>query len=90
MEQMPTMQQVLRPYATAGLALVGATMIPVPPLAAPPPGAQVRPVQLIDAWSDLFTDTAANLQNIISNANASDITEVFSAPSPTRWASSVR
>jgi hypothetical protein len=56
-------QQALRPHATAGLALVGASMIAVTPLAAPPPGVQVRPVQLVDAWSDLFTDTAANLQN---------------------------
>ena len=48
-------------------------------MAAPPPGVQVRPVQLVDAWSDLFTDTAANLQNIASNANLSDISQVFSA-----------
>jgi hypothetical protein len=38
-------------------------MIAVTPMVAPPPGVQVRPVQLVDAWSDLFTDTAANLQN---------------------------
>ena len=61
------------------LALVGASMIAVTPMAAPPPGVQVRPVQLVDAWSDLFTDTAANLQNIASNANLSDISQVFSA-----------
>jgi len=39
------------------------SMIAVTPMVAPPPGVQVRPVQLVDAWSDLFTDTAANLQN---------------------------
>ena len=31
------MQQALRPYATAGVALVGASMIAVTPLAVPPP-----------------------------------------------------
>ena len=73
------MQQALRPYVTAGIALVGASMIAVTPLVAPPPGVQVRPVQLVDAWSDLFTNTTANLDNIASNANSSDITQVFSA-----------
>ncbi len=73
------MQQTLRPYATAGLALVGASMIAVTPMAAPTPGVQVRPVQLVDAWPDPFTDTAANLRNIASNANLSDISQVFSA-----------
>ena len=57
------MQQALRPYATAGIALVGASMIAVTPTVLPPPAPQVRSVQLVDAWSDLFTDTAANLQN---------------------------
>jgi hypothetical protein len=75
---MRTMQHVLRPYATAGIALVGASIIAVTPVAAPPIGAQVRPVRLVDAWSDLITNTTANLDNIISNANSSDITQVFS------------
>ena len=56
-------QQALRPHATAGLASRRRSMIAVTPMVAPPPGVQVRPVQLVDAWSDLFTDTAANLQN---------------------------
>jgi hypothetical protein len=43
-------QQALRPHATAGLALVGASMIAVTPRVVPPPGVQVRPVQLVDAW----------------------------------------
>jgi hypothetical protein len=72
------MQHVLRPYATAGIALVGASIIAVTPVAAPPIKAQVRPVQLVDAWSDLITNTTTNLDNIISNANSSDITQVFS------------
>ncbi len=73
------MQQALRPYVTAGIAVVGASMIAVTPMVAPPPIPQVRSVQLVDAWSDLLTNTVANLDNIASNANASDITQVFSA-----------
>ena len=72
------MQHVLRPYATAGVALVGASMIAVTPVAAPPIGVQQRPVQLVDAWSDLVANTTANLDNIIANANSSDISQVFS------------
>jgi hypothetical protein len=60
---MMAVQQALRPHAAAGLTLGGASMIAVTPVVAPPPGVQVRPVQLVDAWSDLFTDTAANLRN---------------------------
>ena len=44
------MQQALRPYATAGIALVGASMIAVTPMVLPPPpAAQVRSVRLVDA-----------------------------------------
>ena len=71
-------QQALRPYATAGIALVGASMIAVTPMAVPPPKVQVRPVQLVDAWSDLVTNTTANLDAIVSNASSSDITQLFS------------
>ena len=73
------MQQALRPYVTAGIALVGASMIAVTPMVAPPPTPQVRAVQLVDAWSDLLTNTITNLDNIASNADQSDITQVFSA-----------
>jgi hypothetical protein len=76
---MPAMQHALRPYATAGVALVGASIIAVTPLAVPPPKVETRPVQLVDAWSDLLTETTANLDNIASNANLSDISSVFSA-----------
>jgi hypothetical protein len=77
------MQQALRPYATAGIALVGASMIAVTPMVLPPPTAQVRPaqqvrpVQLVDAWSDLVSATTANLDSIVSNASSSDITQLF-------------
>ena len=71
------MQHVLRPYATAGVALVGASMIAVTPLVVPMPSVQTRPVQLVDAWSDLLTDTTANLQSVLAGANTADITQVF-------------
>ena len=73
------MQHVLRPYATAGVALVGASIIAVTPVAAPPIGVQVRPVKLVDAWSDLLTESTANWQNILSGADSSAISQVYSA-----------
>jgi hypothetical protein len=79
MEGIQTMQHVLRPYATAGVALVGASIIAITPMVAQSPSVQMRPVRLVDAWSDLLTDTTANVDNIVSNANTSDITQVFSA-----------
>lgn len=72
------MQQALRPYATAGIAVVGASMIAISPVAAPPIGVQARSVQLVDAWSDLFATTAANWQSILNGADSSAISEVFS------------
>jgi hypothetical protein len=73
------MQHALRPYATAGVALVGASIVAVTPLAVPPPNVQARQVQLVDAWSELVTNTTANLDSIVSNADSSDISQVFSA-----------
>jgi hypothetical protein len=73
------MQYALRPYATAGVALVGASIIAVTPLAVPPPKVETRPVQLVDAWSLLVSDTTDNLDGIASNANLSDISQVFHA-----------
>src|SRR5271163_2590183 len=72
------MQEALRPYATAGIALVGASMIAVTPMVVPPPAAQVRSVRLVDAWSELVTNTTTNLDSIISNASSSDISQLFS------------
>ena len=71
------MQQALRPYATAGIALVGASMIAVTPTVVPPPTPQVRSVKLVDAWSDLISNTTANIDSIVSNASSSDITQLF-------------
>ncbi len=72
------MQQVMRPYATAGIALVGASIIAVTPIVAPLPEIQTRPVQLVDAWSDLVTETTANLQNIADNSDPTAISSLFS------------
>jgi hypothetical protein len=76
---MQAMQEGLRPYATAGIALVGASMIAVTPVVAPPIGVQVRPVHLVDAWSDLLTESTANWQSILSGADSSAISQVYSA-----------
>jgi hypothetical protein len=76
---MPAMQYALRPYATAGVALVGASIIAVTPVAAPLPQIQMRPVQLVDAWSDLLTETTANLANISANSDPTAIAGVFQA-----------
>jgi hypothetical protein len=73
------MQNSLRPYATAGVAIVGASIIAVTPMVvAPPIPVQARSVKLVDAWSDLISNTTANLDSIIANANSSDISQVFS------------
>ncbi|HEY1842125.1 MAG TPA: hypothetical protein VGG53_18240, partial [Mycobacterium sp.] len=73
------MQHVLRPYATAGIALVGASIIAVAPVAPPVPQVQVRPVKLVDAWSDLFTESAANWQNILDGSDSSELAQFYSA-----------
>ncbi|MGB6208385.1 hypothetical protein [Mycobacterium sp.] len=72
------MQQALRPYVTTGIALVGASMIAVTPVAAPPIGAQIRSIQLVDAWSDFFAESATNWTNIINGADTSAISQVSS------------
>lgn len=73
------MQYALRPYATAGVALVGASIIAVTPVVVPLPEVQTRSVQLVDAWADLVTDTTANLTSIANNADIAGITSVFNA-----------
>lgn len=73
------MHNAVRPYATAGVALVGASIIAVTPVAAPLPEVQMRPVKLVDAWSDLISATTTNLDSIVANADTSGIASVFSA-----------
>lgn len=74
------MQQALRPYATAGIAIVGAGLLAGPPVLAPAAAPVSRAVQLTsgDSWTDLFNDTSANLQNIFSNADQSAISTALS------------
>lgn len=74
------MQRATQPYVTSGIALVGASLIAVTPVTLPPPDAQVRAVQLAaDPYTDLFTNTVANLQNISDNADLPAISQVFSS-----------
>lgn len=71
------MQNALRPYVTTGVAMVGASLIAVTPVVVPPP-LEVRAVHLVDAWSDLFAESAANWQHIISGADMTAISQVYS------------
>lgn len=52
------MRQALRPYVTAGIALVGAGAIAVTPISAPPPDIQVRSVELSAAVQTLASPAA--------------------------------
>jgi hypothetical protein len=66
-------QQTLSPYATAGVAIVGAGLVAVTPVAAPVPNLSdfySRAVQLTangDAFIDQFNDASDNLQQIAQN-----------------------
>lgn len=62
----------LRPYVTAGVALVGASVIAVTPVAAPPPAMQSHSIQLsaaiddpIEVFSPVFTAASTLVQNAI-------------------------
>ncbi|MGB3474194.1 MAG: hypothetical protein WBA69_05370 [Mycobacterium sp.] len=73
----------LRPYLTAGVAVVGAGMlavVPVAPVSAPalsPGGAPA--VALTTTYTELFTNTWDNVQNISAHADWSGIFQVFTA-----------
>ena len=85
------MQQGLRPYATTGVAIVGAGLIAVAPIAPPllgaavqPPSAQHRVVQLtagpgdiITPYAELFGNTANNLAAMGSHALEFPILQQF-------------
>lgn len=58
------MQGVLRPYVTAGIAVVGAGLIAVTPVAPPPPEPQQYAVQLSAAGFGYAADVAGILQAI--------------------------
>jgi hypothetical protein len=53
------MQQALRPYVTAGVALVAASLTVVPPVAPPPRNVQVRAIQLVDTADSPLGDGTA-------------------------------
>ena len=62
------MQLALRPYVTAGIAVVGAGLVAVTPVTAPLPDVQVRNIALtasdldvIGPWVDAFNTASANL-----------------------------
>jgi hypothetical protein len=70
------MQQTLRPYVTAGIAIVGASLIAVTPVATPPPNVQQRALKLVDYTeydaSQLASATEANwsgLESILSSSH---------------------
>ncbi|MDH6198512.1 hypothetical protein M2272_005171 [Mycobacterium frederiksbergense] len=72
------MSLALRPYVTAGVALVGASVIAVTPVAAPPPAIQTHAVQLSAAVEDpvsqwvgivnrTFNESGAIVQTVLNN-----------------------
>jgi hypothetical protein len=69
------MQNTLGPYVTAGIAIVGASLIAVTPVTAPPPGVQQRVVKLVDYVeydaAQLASATEANWQALESILNSS-------------------
>lgn len=67
------MQRALRPYVTTGIALVGAGVIAVTPVTAPPPEVHLPAVTLaanpvVDAYTELLQTTWTNLQAVGSQA----------------------
>jgi hypothetical protein len=70
------MHAVVRPYATAGIALIGASVVAVTPVPVPPVRAEIEhaavrvttAVDPFDAYTRLFQDTNANLQSILETA----------------------
>lgn len=60
----------VRPYATAGVALLGASLVAVTPVAAPLPAllkTESSAVQLVGAWQDVFNATSADLTALLNN-----------------------
>ena len=70
------MRQSLRPYVTTGIAIVGASLIAVTPVAAPPPNVQQRALKLVDYTeydgAQLLSATEANwtgLESVLSSSH---------------------
>ncbi|MGV0785168.1 hypothetical protein [Mycolicibacterium sp. XJ775] len=74
------MNLALRPYMTAGVALVGAGVIAVTPVAAPPPEMQSHSVQLsaaIDNPIEVFSPVFAQASTVIQNAIQAEVDDPF-------------
>ncbi|MDT5020303.1 MAG: hypothetical protein QOI33_827, partial [Mycobacterium sp.] len=70
------MRQSLRPYVTTGIAIVGASLIAVTPVAAPTPNVQQRALKLVDYTeydgAQLLSATEANwtgLESVLSSSH---------------------
>ncbi|HEU0192425.1 MAG TPA: hypothetical protein VFR17_14340, partial [Mycobacterium sp.] len=75
------MQQVLRPYATAGIALVGAGLIVATPVIRP--ALSTGPVALATeltsvSYTDVFNEASSNLNTIFEHMDSSAVNQVFS------------
>jgi hypothetical protein len=73
------MQQILRSYATVGIALLGAGMIAVTPLELRPPDVQLRSIQLAGV-SDLLGDVENALGGLAGNLDLGDANPLDSLP----------
>jgi hypothetical protein len=65
-----TVQQILRPYVTAGVAIVGASLIAAIPVSTPAPGiSTVRDVALTatSAWDEVFNTAQQNMTQMLNN-----------------------
>ena len=68
-EELP-LHATIRPYATAGVALVGASLVAVTPVSAPllvVPDVQSAAVALTSAWDDVLNATSANMTSLLNN-----------------------
>ncbi|BBY32891.1 hypothetical protein BST33_13125 [Mycolicibacter minnesotensis] len=86
------MNQALRPFVTAGIALVGASTLAIAPVAPPPPGAPVvHDVELTAGagFFDLLQDTLTNGGNLsLAFANANDALVEAIQGNPDWWSTS--
>ena len=64
------MQQTLRAYGAAGVAIVGASLIAVTPVVAPLPDLpeiQFRAVELTASWDEVLNTASTNLTTLVDN-----------------------
>jgi hypothetical protein len=66
------LQQKLRPYVTAGIALVGASLVATTPMRTPPSNVQQRPIKLVDHVDyDVATPAQVDWSGLESIASSS-------------------